>query len=209
MLYITNLDIWHQHPRNDYWCSLQRNCVGSQWVYAHGHCNQHHQGGLDQCRHQSENCQMALDLKVNSSCKPKLVFLIINPCMVTNFEKQESKQIQIAVCYKPTYHLTLDYVSQLTTHNCSISASPGVITHSTPSVVHTDLYSAFISYVTSSKPQLTICTRSCMHVIHWREMYTTSRLFWNAFSKWFTFAIHTSIRWVETIMRQDWSTRTL
>ena len=27
--------------------------------------------------------------------------------MVTNFEKQESKQIQIAVCYKPTYHSDL------------------------------------------------------------------------------------------------------
>ena len=40
--------------------------------------------------------------------------------------------------------LTFSGISQLSTHHSSISTSPEVITHSTPQVVHADLYSTFI-----------------------------------------------------------------
>jgi len=46
--------------------------------------------------------------------------------------------------------LTLRGVAQLSTHHSSIRASPGVITHSTPLIVHADLHSAFICYITSN-----------------------------------------------------------
>ena len=58
--------------------------------------------------------------------------------------------------------LTLCKISQLSTHNSGISTFPGVITHSTPLIVHADLNSAFIGYVTSCQPQLTSCTRNCV-----------------------------------------------
>ena len=40
--------------------------------------------------------------------------------------------------------LTLTRISQLSTHHSGISTPPGVITHSTPQIVNTDLHSAFI-----------------------------------------------------------------
>ena len=45
--------------------------------------------------------------------------------------------------------LTFSGVSQLSTHNSSIAAIPGVITHGAPLFVHADLHSAFIWNVTS------------------------------------------------------------
>ena len=54
--------------------------------------------------------------------------------------------------------LTLSGISQLSTHHSSISTSPGVITHSTPHIVHAVLHSAFICYVTSCQSQLASCT---------------------------------------------------
>ena len=53
------------------------------------------------------------------------------------------------------------WVTQLSTHHRSISISPGVITHSTPQVVHADLHSAFIGNVASCQSYLTVCTWSC------------------------------------------------
>ena len=56
--------------------------------------------------------------------------------------------------------MTLSGVSHLSTHHCSISTSPEVITHSAPLIVNADLYSAFISNVTSYQSQLALCTGS-------------------------------------------------
>ena len=56
--------------------------------------------------------------------------------------------------------LTFHRVTQLSTHHSGISASPGVITHSAPHIVHTDLHSAFIWNVTTYQPQLTSCAWS-------------------------------------------------
>ena len=49
--------------------------------------------------------------------------------------------------------LTFSGVAQLATHNNSITAVPRVITHCAPQIVQTDLYSAFIWYVTSRQSQ--------------------------------------------------------
>ena len=57
--------------------------------------------------------------------------------------------------------LTFSRVSKLSTHHSGISTVPGVITHSAPHIVHTDLHSALIGNVTSPQSQLTICARSC------------------------------------------------
>ena len=48
---------------------------------------------------------------------------------------------------------TLSRISQLSTHHSSISTSPGVITHSTPHIVHANLHSAFVWNVTSCQSQ--------------------------------------------------------
>ena len=58
--------------------------------------------------------------------------------------------------------LTLTGIFQLSTHHSSISASPGVITHSAPLIVRADLHSALIRNVTSCQSQVTIRTWSCM-----------------------------------------------
>jgi len=63
--------------------------------------------------------------------------------------------------YALTMALTLSREAQLSTHDSGISTSPGVITHSSPHIVNTDLHSAFICYVTTCQSELTICTRSC------------------------------------------------
>ena len=57
--------------------------------------------------------------------------------------------------------LTLSGVTQLSTHYGSISTIPGCITHSTPTIVHTDLHPPFVFNITSSQSQLTSYTRSC------------------------------------------------
>ena len=44
---------------------------------------------------------------------------------------------------------TLSWETQLSTHYNSICISPEVITHGTPHIVHADLHSAFIFYITS------------------------------------------------------------
>ena len=59
--------------------------------------------------------------------------------------------------------LTLSGVTQLSAHHSSISTIPGVKTHGTPLIVHTDLDSAFIWNVTSCQSQLTSCTWSYRH----------------------------------------------
>ena len=59
--------------------------------------------------------------------------------------------------------LTLSRVAQLSTHDSSISISPGFKTYSTPLIVHADLHSAFILNVTSCQSQLTSYTGSYIH----------------------------------------------
>ena len=56
--------------------------------------------------------------------------------------------------------LTICGISKLLTHYRSISAIPGIITHSTPQIVCADLHSAFIWNVTSCQSQLTSCANS-------------------------------------------------
>ena len=62
-----------------------------------------------------------------------------------------------------TMQQTLCGIAQFSTHYNSISSSPGVITHSTPLIVHADLHSAFTCYIASCQSQLTSCARSCMN----------------------------------------------
>ena len=62
--------------------------------------------------------------------------------------------------------LTSGRVPKFLTHYSSISTSPGVITHSAPHIVHTDLNSAFICNVTSCQLQLTSCASNCAQEIY-------------------------------------------
>ena len=68
-------------------------------------------------------------------------------------------------CQKWYILLTLGEIAQLSTHNSSISISPGVITHSSPLIVYADLHSAFICNVTSyqSQPNMVSHTWSYVH----------------------------------------------
>ena len=77
---------------------------------------------------------------------------------------------------------TLSVVSQLSTHHSGISFSPRAITHSTPLIVHADLHSAFILYITSCQSKLTSCTRSWMYK-QWKAKrflaQLTQQFLWN------------------------------
>ena len=72
------------------------------------------------------------------------------------------KDVSILCLKNYTQYMTFSGVAQLSTHHSSISISPEVITHSTPLIVHADLYSTFIHHITSCQSQLTICTWSCV-----------------------------------------------
>ena len=114
--------------------------VNNQQGSSHCHYSQHCPCEWVQYQHQSEHCQRPLHLIISN----------------ISYNRNISLNIQKYVCL-----LTLSRISQLSTHNSGIRTPPRVITHGTPQIVNTDLHSAFICNVTSSKPQLTICTWSC------------------------------------------------
>ena len=67
-------------------------------------------------------------------------------------------------CQKWYILLTLGEVAQLSTHHSGIWTSPGVITHSTPLIVHANLHSAFIFSVSSYQSQLNIVSHTWSYV---------------------------------------------
>ena len=94
--------------------------------------------------------------------------------------------------------MTLSAVAQLSAHHSSISISPEVITHSTPLIVNADLYSAFISNVTSYQSQLALCAGSCERkVVNFRAFKASIDLTSVAPH---TFTTHTSIIRMVTVV---------
>ena len=99
--------------------------------------------------------------------------------------------------------MTLSAVAQLSAHHSSISISPEVITHSTPLIVNADLYSAFISNVTSYQSQLALCAGSCERkVVNFRAFKASIDLTCQQYCSVapHTFTTHTSIIRMVTVV---------
>ena len=74
--------------------------------------------------------------------------------------------------------LTSSKVTQLSTNHSSINAFPGVVTHSTPHIVHTDFNPAFTCTGTSYQLQLTGCARSYMQQESIGLQLINNRILW-------------------------------
>ena len=81
---------------------------------------------------------------------------------LTQTQYQQFRECLYVTVYTLCHVLTLSRVSKLSTHHSGITTAPGVITHSAPHIVHTDLHSALIGNVTTNQSQLTSCARSCV-----------------------------------------------
>ena len=80
----------------------------------------------------------------------------------TQTQYQQFRERLYVTVYTICHVLTLSRVSKLSTHHGGITTAPGVITHSAPHIVHTDLHSPLIGNVTTNQSQLTSCARSCV-----------------------------------------------